>query len=121
MCSRSFVSSGTKPNQRAVLDRPIEEAELCSAIKTTPKNKSPGPDGWPAAFFQVAPETFAAILVRVFAYQRSVRGVLLEHQRRNSVTLLYKKGDRSDPGNYRPIALIPVEVKFLSRVLARRL
>jgi hypothetical protein len=37
------------------------------------------------------------------------------------VVLLFKKGDRADPGNYRPIALMPVEVKVLSRVLTNRL
>ncbi|KAH9147104.1 hypothetical protein AeRB84_009203, partial [Aphanomyces euteiches] len=85
------------------------------------KNKSPGLDGWPAAFFQTAPEKFAAILVIVYEYQRKTHGLLLPHQRKSSITLLYKKGERADPGNYRPIALMPVEVKILSRVLARRL
>jgi len=108
------------PEQRAALDQELDPAELCNALKSMNAKKSPGPDGWPAGFFQVAPETFAAILCRVFQYQLG-RGELLHHQRRSAVVLLYKKGDRSLPGNYRPIALMPVEVKVLSKVLAHRL
>jgi hypothetical protein len=117
----NHVTAALSPEQRSDLDAPLTAAELCLAIKTMHKNKSPGPDGWPAAFFQTAPETFAAILVHVFDYQRTVHGCLLDHQRKSSVTLLYKKGERADPGNYRPIALMPVEVKILSRALAYRL
>ncbi|OQR80480.1 hypothetical protein THRCLA_23477 [Thraustotheca clavata] len=28
-------------------------------------HKSPGPDGWPAAFFQIAPQTFSEILLKI--------------------------------------------------------
>jgi len=115
------VTAALSETQQADLDEPLTAVELCMAIKTMHKNKSPGPDGWPAAFFQTAPETFAAILVHVFNYQKTARGCLMEHQRRSSVTLLYKKGARDDPGNYRPIALMPVEVKILSRALSFRL
>lgn len=107
--------------QRDALDRPLTAAELCSALKTMHPNKSPGPDGWPAAFFQVAPEEFSEILLKVFQYQLTHHGQLLLQQRRSAVALLFKAGDRGDPGNYRPIALMSVEVKILSRALAYRL
>ncbi|KAF0722616.1 hypothetical protein Ae201684P_011959 [Aphanomyces euteiches] len=117
----NHVDSELSPEQRNDLDRPTATSELRDAIKSVRKNKSPGPDGWPAVFFQTAPETFAAILSIVFEYQRKQHGCLLTHQHKSSITLLYKKGDRTDPGNYHPIALMPVEVKILSRVLAYRL
>ncbi|KAH9078981.1 hypothetical protein Ae201684P_006120 [Aphanomyces euteiches] len=78
-------------------------------------------NGWiPAAFYQLEADLFAEILCLVFKYQLS-RGELLGIQRRSAVSLLFKGGDRSNPGNYRPIALIPVEVKILTRALAYRL
>ncbi|KAH9070845.1 hypothetical protein Ae201684P_021690 [Aphanomyces euteiches] len=83
-------------------------------------HKSPGMDGFPAAFYQLEADLFAEILCLVFKYQLS-RGELLGIQRRSAVSLLFKGGDRSNPGNYRPIALIPVEVKILTRALAYRL
>jgi exonuclease III len=106
---------------RESLDEPITVKELCDAMKTMNPSKSPGPDGWSAGFFQVAPEIFSELLLLVFNYQLTHHGCLLPHQRRSAITLLYKSGDRGLPGNYRPISLMPVEVKVLSRALAFRL
>ncbi|KAH9079079.1 hypothetical protein Ae201684P_019074 [Aphanomyces euteiches] len=106
--------------QRDSLDSPITTYELAQAIKTMAPHKSPGMDGFPAAFYQLEADLFAEILCLVFKYQLS-RGELLGIQRRSAVSLLFKGGDRSNPGNYRPIALIPVEVKILTRALAYRL
>ncbi|KAH9079821.1 hypothetical protein Ae201684P_007497 [Aphanomyces euteiches] len=106
--------------QRDSLDSPITTYELAQAIKTMAPHKSPGMDGFPAAFYQLEADLFAEILCLVFKYQLS-RGELLCIQRRSAVSLLFKGGDRSNPGNYRPIALIPVEVKILTRALAYRL
>lgn len=107
--------------QREALDSPLTAEDLCGALKSMNPNKSPGPDGWPAAFFHVSPDIFAQILVKVFNYQLAHHGQLLLQQRRSAVALLFKAGDRGDPGNYRPIALMSVEVKILSRALAYRL
>ncbi|KAH9080844.1 hypothetical protein Ae201684P_007930 [Aphanomyces euteiches] len=106
--------------ERDSLDSPITTYELAQAIKTMAPHKSPGMDGFPAAFYQLEADLFAEILCLVFKYQLS-RGELLGIQRRSAVSLLFKGGDRSNPGNYRPIALIPVEVKILTRALAYRL
>ncbi|KAJ0388549.1 hypothetical protein P43SY_010570 [Pythium insidiosum] len=46
---------------------------------------------------------------------------MLKSQRKSAICLLHKKGSRADPGNYRPIALIGVDVKALSKVLTARL
>ncbi|RHZ12992.1 hypothetical protein DYB37_011542, partial [Aphanomyces astaci] len=106
---------------RESLDQPITASELCDAMKTMNPAKSPGPDGWSAGFFQVAPEVFSELLLLVFNYQLTHHGSLLPHQRRSAITLLHKSGDRGLPGNYRPISLMPVEVKVLSRAMAFRL
>ena len=116
MLSRKLTS-----DQREELDRPLQATELASALKSMNPKKSPGPDGWTAGFFQVAPEVFSEILLLVFNYQLLHHGQLLPHQRRSAVALLFKAGDRGDPGNFRPIALMPVEVKVLSKALAYRL
>ena len=87
--------------QQTSLDSTLTEAEIEAAIKSMSPHKAPGPDGFTAAFYQIAPSAFAKILLRVFTYQLS-RGVLLPEQRKSCVVLLHKKGSRSLPGNYRP-------------------
>ncbi|OWZ02753.1 Pol Polyprotein, partial [Phytophthora megakarya] len=105
---------------RETLDSPITAIGLSESIKHMKGNSAPGLDGLTAAFYQIAPEHFGRILCIVYTYQLE-RGILLPSQRKSCVTLLYKIGDRSDPGNYRPILLISVDVKILSKSLAYRL
>nr|CCA23055.1 PREDICTED: similar to pollike protein putative [Albugo laibachii Nc14] len=83
-------------------------------------HSSPGVDGLPAAFYQLAPSVFGECLQIVFDHQLR-RGSLLRSQCSSAITLVYKKGSRVDPGNYSPIAITCVDVKVLSKVLAYRL
>lgn len=103
-----------------VLNAPILASDFAMAIKKMRATSAPGMDGFPAAFYQVAADDFGACLEIVFTYQLE-RGELLPCQRQSAITLLHKKGSRSDPGNYRPIALMNVDVKALSKVLTSRL
>ena len=48
-------------------------------------------------------------------------GSLSLSQRRGVISLSFKKGDRLDPRNWRPITLLNVDYKIASRVIAGRL
>nr|CCA19833.1 PREDICTED: similar to pollike protein putative [Albugo laibachii Nc14] len=98
----------------------LTRKELEGAIKRIRGRSSPRMDGLPAAFYQLAPGIFGECLHIVFADQLR-RGSLLRSQRSSAITLLYKKWSRVDPGNYRPIALMCVDVRVLSKALAYRL
>ncbi|KAJ8558628.1 hypothetical protein ON010_g8821 [Phytophthora cinnamomi] len=105
---------------KASLESDISTTEVSAAIRSMRSHSSPGPDGFTAAFYQIDPDLLVEIRQVVFQYQLE-RGELLPHQRHSSIVVLLNKGDKSNPGNFRPITLIPVEVKVLSRVLAYRL
>jgi len=57
-----------KLNQEEIenLNRPITSTELETVVKTLPTNKSPGPDGFTAEFYQKFIEELNPILIKLF-------------------------------------------------------
>ena len=48
-------------------------------------------------------------------------GTLPKHFLQGDISMLYKKDDREDPRNYRPITLLNSDYKIFTKVLARRM
>lgn len=65
-------------------------------------------------------EIIAPILAHIFNICLA-SAVFPEKMQLAKVILLYKKGDRNVPGNYRPISILPVFSKDFERVLHQRL
>ena len=99
---------------------PLTSEECTAALKSMPRNKSPGLDGLTAEFYRHFWDLLCDDLLGVYNSVFS-SGRLSASQRCGVVRLLYKKGEREDLRNWRPISLLNVDYKILSRVLARRL
>ena len=98
----------------------ITERELNNAVKAMENNKSPGFDGLTTNFYKHFWPLFGAELTRVYNYSFN-NGLLTVSQRRGIITLLFKKGDRTQLKNWRPITLLNTDYKILTRALANRL
>ncbi|KAJ8043497.1 hypothetical protein HOLleu_10605 [Holothuria leucospilota] len=118
-----FINSLNKAvseNDKERLDAPITLGEIRNALALTAANKAPGCDGIPyefyMKFFDLISNDFLEVINDIFE-----RGRLTESQSIGVITLLRKKGDELDPGNWRPISLLNTDYKLISKVLQLRL
>ncbi len=102
------------------LDRDLTINELTKAMQSMQSNKSPGLDGLPKEFYSTFWEQLKDPLLQVFK-ESFCRGTLPASLRTGSISLLFKKGDRKDLKNWRPLTLLGVDVKILSKALFFRM
>jgi len=82
--------------------------------------KACGPDDIPGRLLKEEAPWLAEPLIQL--YNLSLQsGVLPRDWRRANVTLVFKKGDKHSPSNYRPISLTSLVVKCLERLVHTRI
>jgi len=86
-----------------MLDAPISEDEVWETIKTLPKDKAPGPDGYTCRFYKecwsiIKADVMAAIIT---LQQGNARGLGLLNAA--YITLIPKKADAVLAKDFRPI------------------
>ncbi|MEW8547734.1 MAG: endonuclease/exonuclease/phosphatase family protein, partial [Candidatus Thiodiazotropha sp.] len=114
-------SMPTEENQFPVLDNiDITLNGITKLLKDLNPNKSPGPDNLGPRVLKELAEDIAPILLVIF--QKSLdTGEIPEDWRTANVTPVYKKGEKYQPENYRPISLTSVCCKIMEHVIASQI
>ena len=90
------------------LEEDLNMSEVTKALSNMKNNKSPGQDGICVEFYKIywndLKEDFYDIITKGFQSKQ-----LAHSHYRAVIKLLYKKGDRSDIRNWRPISLLNVD------------
>uniref|UniRef100_A0AAV2MGX3 Reverse transcriptase domain-containing protein n=1 Tax=Knipowitschia caucasica TaxID=637954 RepID=A0AAV2MGX3_KNICA len=102
------------------LEAPLTLAELGSAVGSLKPGRVPGIDGLSADFYKAFWDVLGPDLLEVFTYSLESSRLPLSC-RRAVLTLLPKKGDLQLLKNWRPVSLLCMDYKILSKVLASRL
>ena len=112
-----------KLNQEEIenLSRPITSTKIETVIRNLSANKSPGPDGFTAEFYQKFREKLTPSLLKLF--QRiAEEGKLPNSVCEATMTLIPKPDkDATKKENYRPVSLMNIGAKILNKILANRI
>ena len=114
------LPSSLSSDQASSCEGYLTADECLRALRGMARRKAPGLDGLPMEFYLKFWDIIGNDLVSVLNSCFD-SGCLSLSQRRGVISLSFKKGDRLDPRNWRPITLLNVDYKLASRVIAGRL
>lgn len=107
-------------DERDSLNKDISLEELKSTVNSLKNSKTPGPDGLPSELYKKFNEILSPYLLRTF--EDALTNGLPSTFNEAIITVIPKKGKNTEEvEGYRPISLLNVDQKILSKILANRL
>jgi hypothetical protein len=101
------------------LNEPFSEEEIQAAISSMVKNKAPGPDGIPVEFYQACWPIIKNDIMNIF-YDWKLGVLDLYRLNFGMIILLQKAPDADVIQKYRPVCLLQVLYKWLTKVATLR-
>lgn len=107
--------------ERTSCEGQVTENECYEAVKNFESRKTPGTDGFPAEFYRFFWTEIGKEMTNSFNYAFQA-GTLSISQRRGIISLIPKKNkDKTILENLRPISLLNVDYKILTKTIAKRI
>ena len=102
------------------LTQPVSLVEIESALNSFKKDRSPGPDGWPAEFYLHFFDLLGKELLAAIDFSR-VSGCIPPSLNSTFLSLILKKENPTTFAEFRPISLCNFLYKLILKVIAVRL
>jgi hypothetical protein len=108
------------PPSAAKCGAAVTHQDVSRTCNTLPTGKSPGPDRIPNKFYKTFSAVTAPILANIINESHE-KGEFTPGFSDGPIALLYKKKERDDPRNYRPITFLNGDYKIMMRILTQRM
>ena len=86
-------------------------------LKELKLETAPGLDNFVSLFFYEVANEIADIIV--ILYKKSIETITIPQEWLQAITVIFKKGKKSLPGNYRPVSLTCIFCKCLEKIIRR--
>ena len=113
-----FIYDGNIPNALSSCD--VCEKDFENILHNLNPNKSPGPDNFHPRFLKLVSKSIAKPVYLLFNLTLS-EGKLPNDFKLAEVRPIFKKGDKSQAGNYRPVSLTSILCKVMETVVKNHL
>ena len=108
------------PDMKSMLDSPLTKEEMMAALKHFPPEKTPGVDGLPAELYVALFEEIADRLLEAYNFAYETQKLHIS-ARRGVLTYIPKKRDLLLLRNWRPLNMLSIDYKVLSKIIDNRL
>ena len=93
----------------------FDKGLMQSCLGNMANNKTPGPDGLTAEFYKTFCDILSDILLEL--YEEVSEGIIPRSMTEAVTVLIPKEGDVHSPSNYRPITLLNVDYKLMTKTI----
>ena len=115
-----FKARRISKKTKTMLDSPLLLEEVFEVMENLPLGKQAGPDRIPNGIFKCMSNIWAprllALLEEAIANERMPASLM-----KGEISVMYKKKERNDTRNYRPLTMLQNAYKIYTRILAHRL
>ena len=98
----------------------VYESDVLKLISSIPNGKATGIDNIQVRILKMSAPAIANSLSHLFNMSLS-SGQFPSDWKLARITPLFKKGNKTEPGNYRPVSVLPVVSKFIERIVHQQL
>ena len=102
--------------EKQLLDVEITEEHVLCKIKGLKDGKAPGEDGISSTLLRKIAESISEPLAKIFRLSLDTGDIPMDWKRAN-ISAIYKKGPKTDPGNYRPVSLTSQICKLFEAII----
>ena len=97
------------------IEKTFNESEILKLLQNLDVNKSCGPDGLHPKMIKELSATIAKPITIIFN-SSMCQGLVPQLWKEGNITALFKKGDKAEPGIYRPVSLASVICKTMEKL-----